>query len=68
MNVDLTGYKVIYKDRVLRALALIDTWLTRKEDDTTVIEKLTVLYINEAGVIDVLVGEPKEFQFIPIIV
>ena len=69
---DLTKYKVIYKDKVLRALALMnivfqsDEWPS-PDKPAVKPEYLTVLAINADGVLEALTGEAKDFQFIPVL-
>ena len=69
---DLTRYKVIYKDRVLRGLTLMevifppDKWICL---DNPVVnpQSITVLVINADGVLEALTGKAEDFQFIPIL-
>lgn len=77
MGIDLSRFKVIYKDRVLNALALerIDyrdnEWpgCLPNEKAKTVVKPLflSVLCINEDGNIVCIFDEAWLFQFIPII-
>lgn len=72
MDIDLSRFKVIYKDRVLKAIAIIDLEF---EDDTyddnrKTIEKakfLEILAVNEDGNIVSIWDEAWKFQFLPII-
>ena len=69
---DLTKYKVVYKDKCLRALALMnivfapDEWPSPEKPEVKP-EYLTVLTINADGVLEALTGESKDFQFIPVL-
>lgn len=72
MDIDLSRFKVICKDRVLKAIAIIDLEF---EDDTyddnrKTIEKakyLEILAVNEDGNIVSIWDEAWKFQFLPII-
>lgn len=69
---DLTKYKVIYKDRVLRALTLMEARFPPNKwpgpDNPEVKpEHITVLIINADGVLEALTGKAEDFQFIPIL-
>lgn len=72
MDIDLSRFKVIYKDRVLKAIAIIDLEF---EDDTyddnrKTIEKakfLEILAVNEDGNVVSILDEAWKFQFLPII-
>lgn len=65
----LTGYKVIYKERVLRTLALMSVEF--EDGDYTDLGKVSkpkaveVLAINEDGNIVSIMDEAWMFQFIP---
>lgn len=70
-NIDVSKYKVIYKDKVLKALVI-----DYIEFNDNAVEKRTVcalpsvigiLYINENGLLATLRSEAKNFQFVPII-
>lgn len=70
--IDLRGYKVIYGDKVLNAVALDDVYFG--EIDFNELEKTTikpkhlgVLAINEDGNIVRIHDEAWRFQFIPIV-
>lgn len=77
MGIDLSRFKVIYKDRVLHALALENIeWRenewpgSKRGTETNMVTKprfLTVLCINEDGNIVALHDEAWCFQFVPII-
>lgn len=72
MRIDLSRFKVIHRDKVLNAVALMEVkmpegidWKNRE----TVIKPSTldILAINEDGNIVSIMDETWTFQFIPII-
>ena len=71
MSIPLTGYKVVYDEKVLRALALVR--VTFKDDNIPQIGKtpkpqaIEILAINEDGNIVSIFDEARRFQFIPAI-
>ena len=71
MPTELSGFKVVYKERVLRALSLVG--VTFKDDNIPEIGKTTkpqaieILVINEDGNIVSIFDEAWRFQFIPAI-
>lgn len=70
VNSDLSKYKVVYNDRALRALAIVDVRFPRDawpgpENPELMPEYVTILIINSDGVLEALTGEAKNFQFIP---
>ena len=71
MNISLKGYKVIYGEKVLNALALIDMWersSEKPENQEETISKpdhLVVLAIDTDGTVVVIDDEAWRFQFIP---
>lgn len=71
MWIPLTGYKVVYDEKVLRALALVG--VTFKDGNIPEIGKTTkpraieILVINEDGNIVSIFDEAWRFQFIPAI-
>lgn len=71
MWVTLTGYKVVYNEKVLRALALVGvTYHENKFPEmgqTTKPQAIEVLAINEDGNIVSIFDEAWRFQFIPAI-
>ena len=75
MPIDLTRYKVIYNDRVLRALCLEcvhygANYPTPNHDGPACVsspEYLTILAINEDGNLEAICAEAWRFQFIPVI-
>lgn len=69
-NADLSKYKVIYDDKVLRALALVSVDFTEEQDMYEVTKRpsfLEILIIDEDGRIEVIRDKENKFQFIPII-
>lgn len=68
---DLTGYKVVYNDRVLRALTLMEVgfpqgkWIG-PDNPSLKPEYITLLVVNADGVLEAITGKAEEFQFIPI--
>lgn len=70
VNSDLSGYKVVYNDMVLRALAIVDVrfpvngW-PGPENPGVRPEYITVMIINSDGVLEALRGKAHDFQFIP---
>lgn len=67
MNVDLSRFKVVYGDKVLKAIALMDVFFGDIDFEAThkkpkIIE---ILVINENGNIEALRDESWMFQFIP---
>ena len=71
MPTELSGFKVVYKERVLRALSLVG--VTFKDDNIPEIGKTTkpqaieILVINEDGNIVSIFDEAWMFQFIPVV-
>ena len=70
MEVSLSGYKVVYGDKVLNALSLIMMRLKhpeRQEEHEKPISKpdLSVLAIDTDGTLIVIEDETWRFQFIP---
>lgn len=69
---DLTRYKVVYNEKVLKALTLMDVrfpqdkWIG-PENPSLKPEHITLLAINADGVIEAITGKTEEFQFIPIL-
>ncbi len=69
---DLSRYKVVHKDSVLRALSIMDVrfpdnqW-PGKENPVVKPEHITVLTINSDGVLEAFTGKAEDFQFIPIL-
>lgn len=76
MGPDLTKYKVVYNDRVLRALCLENVQYAmgrypdpRDDDRASVVkpEYLTVMAINDDGNLVAICDKAYRFQFIPVI-
>lgn len=75
MGIDLSRYKVVYNDRVLRALCLDivhygEDFPSPSHDGSAHIvkpESLTVLAINEDGNLVAICDDAWRFQFIPVI-
>lgn len=69
---DLSKYKVVFKDRVLRALSIMECrfpanqWPS-EENPAVKPEHITVLIINSDGVLEAFTGKADEFQFIPVL-
>lgn len=69
-NTDLSKYKVIYDDKVLRALTLVGIEFSEKQDMDEITKRpsmLEILIIDEDGRIKVIRDKENKFQFIPII-
>lgn len=75
MGPDLTRYKVVYNDRVLRALCLENvyydaTYPDHRPDGRACLvkpEHLTLLAINDDGNLVAICDKAYRFQFIPVI-
>ncbi len=68
MNIDLSRFKVIHGDRVIKALALMEVIYTDSVDWDATYKKprfIEVLVINEDGNIEAIRDEAWRFQFIP---
>ena len=70
MNIDLSRFKVVYGEKVLKALALME-WTFSEDTDGDATHKkpnlIDILIINEDGNIEALRDEAWRFQFIPIL-
>lgn len=67
-GVDLSKFKVVYEEKVLRAVALSNIDFQESEDFTSTIIKpnfLDVLVINSNGNLEILHDKAWRFQFIP---
>lgn len=69
---DLTRYKVVYKEKVLRALALIDVRFPVEkwpgpDNPELKPEFITLMVVNADGVLEAFTGKAEEFQFVPIL-
>ncbi len=70
MNIDLSRYKVIYGERVVRALALMGIEFPEDTDFNAATKKpkfIEILVINSDGNIEALHDEAWMFQFVPIL-
>ena len=70
MGIDLSRFKVVYKDKVLNAVSLQDVWYFKDTDYDDINKKpefIEILVINENGNIEAIRDESWEFQFLPII-
>lgn len=68
MNIDLSRFKVIHGDRVIKALALMEVIYADSVDWDDIYKKprlIEVLVINEDGNIEAIRDEAWRFQFIP---
>lgn len=70
MNIDLSRFKVIYRDKVLNALSLMEIIFDENVNLDDIRKKpkfIEILVINEDGNIEALRDEAWMFQFIPIL-
>ena len=70
MGIDLSRFKVIYDNKVLRALSLQEVHFDKDIEWESIRKKpkfIEILVINEDGNIEALRDEAWMFQFIPII-
>lgn len=70
MNIDLSRFKVVYQDKVLKALSLQDIVYPDNANWNDIRKKpklIEILVINEDGNIEALRDEAWMFQFIPVI-
>lgn len=70
MNIDVSKYKVVHKERVLRALSIVDLCFGEEMNYEEIIQKpkfIAVAIINEDGNVQIIRDETWSFQFIPII-
>ena len=74
MNIDLSRFKVVYKEKVLNAVSLLDVYFADGKypvpEATGCYYKpkfLSVMVINEDGNIVVICDEAWMFQFLPIV-
>lgn len=72
MNIDLSRFKVVYGERVVRAVSLIDMrypdGILRPCDSTKVSIKpsvISVIVVNSDGNLEIISDEAWRFQFIP---
>ena len=68
---ELSRYKVVYKDQVIRALAITEVRFKETypapENPAVKPAYVTVMAINADGVLEALTGKAEEFQFIPVL-
>ena len=70
MNIDLSRFKVVYKDKVLNALSLQEIIIPEDTNWESIYKNpkfIEILVINEDGNIEVLRDETWMFQFIPVL-
>lgn len=70
MPIDLSGFKVIYNERVLRALSLDSIELGEGYPEVGKSQKakfLSIFAINEDGNVVAICDEAWRFQFIPVV-
>lgn len=70
MNIDLTRFKVVYGEKVLNALSLIEIFFPENVDYEATHKKprfIEIIVINEDGNIEALKDEAWRFRFIPIL-
>lgn len=70
MNIDLSRFKVVYKEKVYKAVALVEVLFfdsTEWDDIHKKPEFIEILIINEDGNIESLRDKAWMFQFIPIV-
>lgn len=68
MNVDLSRFKVVYGQKVLKAISLMDIVFDDNADFNTIHKTpkiIEILVINDNGNIEALRDESWMFQFIP---
>lgn len=70
MNIDLSRFKVVYGEKVLKALSLQEIFYSEDVKWDAIHKKpkfIEILVINEDGNIEALRDEAWMFQFIPIL-
>lgn len=70
MGIDLSKFKVVYREKVLRALSLQGVFFADDTNDTDTHMKpkfIEIIVINEDGNIEALRDESWMFQFIPVL-
>jgi hypothetical protein len=71
MGIDITRFKVVYNDRVLRAIALMDVFLPEQEENSIPQfvwespDELELLVIDENGRVKRVRDKAEKFQFLP---
>lgn len=64
MPINMSAYKVVYKDRVYRTVAIVGMDFPKEGEEP---DRITVLVIDENGNIKHITDKTKMFQFIPVI-
>ena len=64
MPINMSAYKVVYKDRVYRTVAIVGMDFPKEGEEPY---NITVLVIDENGNIKHITDETKRFQFIPVV-
>ena len=70
MNIDLSRFKVVYGEKVLNALSLVEIIFPDHVDFEATYKKpqfIEIIVINEDGNIEIFKDEAWRFQFIPIL-
>lgn len=70
MSIDLSRFKVIYRDKVFNALSLEKVFFDKDVNFDDIRKKpkfIEILVINEDGNVEALRDEAWMFQFIPIL-
>ena len=63
MGIDMSKYKMIYKNRVYNCISLIVIHCVNREGESESL-KLQVTYINESNRIAIIEDSNDEFQFV----
>lgn len=61
MGIDMSAYKMVYKDRVYNCLSMMITWGGNDPND---VQALEVVYIDNNNRIAIVKDQTTEFQFI----
>ena len=75
MNIDLSRFRVVYKERVVNAISLLEFQPEEPPSDQFVAVRgqppkmmdIAVLVVNEDGNVEILDDEAWRFQFIPLL-
>ena len=70
MNIDLSRFKVVYKDKVLNALSLQEVIFPEDTNWEAIYKNpkfIEIFVINEDGNIEALRDEAWMFQFVPVL-
>lgn len=62
MGLDMTNFKMIYKERVYNCLSMM-TCINMTEEKPK-IKEIEVIFINEENRVDIIKDEASKFQFI----